>query len=257
MGKIYIVGAGPGRADLLTVRAARILADADVVLYDRLVSAEVLRLVSPTAELVNVGKEEGRQEEIQARTLAMLEDCAQTERTVVRLKGGDPFVFGRGAEEWAWLTERGWDVEVVPGVSSALAVPALAGVPPTFRGVASGFAVIAGHLRDGMPEFWSRYASVDTLVILMGVKYRIEIARALIAAGRSPLEPVCFIENGTTPRERVIIADLGSVGRGEVDVSAPAVFVVGDVVRLRERVAPAIQHDSYPCRANEEMVAGV
>jgi len=253
MGKICLVGAGPGRADLLTIRAARILAQADIVLYDRLVSDEVLSLVSPEAELLCVGKEEGLQEEIQARILAMLEDCAQGSRTVVRLKGGDPFVFGRGAEEWAWLVERGWEVEVVPGVSSALSVPALVGVPPTFRGVASGFAVVAGHLRDGMPEFWSRYAAVDTLVILMGVKYRAEIARALIAAGRPAAEPVCFIENGTTPRERVIVTDLGSVGRREVNVVAPAVFVVGDVVGLRERIPAAVQQNSYSCRTDQEV----
>lgn len=236
MARIYIVGSGPGKADLLTVRAARVLAQADAVLYDRLVSDEVLGLVRPGAELLAVGKEEGRQEEIQEQILDLLEDCAKRHRTVVRLKGGDPFVFGRGAEEWAYLLQRGWDVEVVPGVSSAVSVPSLAGVPPTFRGIATGFAVVTGHIKDGFPEYWARYKDVDTLVILMGVKHRARIAQALIDAGRSESEPACFIENGTTARERVIETTLSEVAGGATQIEAPAVMIVGEVVRLRERL---------------------
>jgi uroporphyrin-III C-methyltransferase len=236
MARVYLVGAGPGRADLLTLRAAKLLESADAVLYDRLVSDEVLALVNPRAELHSVGKEEGIQEAVQARIMLLLEDCARRHRVVVRLKGGDPFVFGRGAEEWAWLAERGWEVEVVPGVSSSLSVPALAGIPPTFRGIATGFAVVTGHVKDGFPEYWSRYAEVDTLVILMGVGNRANIARRLIEAGRPPAEPVCFIENGTTARERIVESNLAAVAAGQVEVSAPAVFVVGEVVRLRERL---------------------
>jgi uroporphyrin-III C-methyltransferase len=234
MAKIYLVGAGPGRADLLTLRAARILAQADCVLYDRLVSGEVLALARPGAELLNVGKEEGEQEAAQRRIYELLEECARRHSNVVRLKGGDPFVFGRGAEEWAWLAERGWDVEVVPGVSSSLSVPALAGIPPTFRGLAHGFAVVTGHVREGAPQYWARYAGVETVVVLMGVKNRAAIAQALLAAGRGAAEPVAFIENGTTPRERVVVSDLGAVAAGAVEVRSPAVFVIGEVVRLRE-----------------------
>jgi uroporphyrin-III C-methyltransferase len=233
MPKIYLVGAGPGRADLLTLRAARILAGADCVLYDRLVSGEVLSLIRPGAELHDVGKEEGRQEAAQDRIYELLEDCARRFNGVVRLKGGDPFVFGRGAEEWAWLIGRGWDVEAVPGVSASLSVPALAGIPPTFRGLAQGFAVVTGHVQGGAPEYWARYAAVDTLVILMGVKNRAAIAGALIAAGRPAAQPAAFIENGTTPRERVVVTTLGEVAAGRAEVSAPAVFVAGEVVRLR------------------------
>lgn len=233
MGRIYIVGAGPGRADLLTLRAAGLLAQADAVLYDRLVSQDVLAMARPEAELIPVGKEESRQEEIQAQILALMEDCARRLRTVVRLKGGDPFIFGRGAEEWAYLVDRGWDVEVVPGVSSAVAVPSLAGIPPTYRGIAGGFAVVTGHVKDGFPEYWARYKDIETLVILMGVKHRARIAAALIAAGRPATEPVCFVENGTTRRERVIETTLGGTARGSVEVEAPAVMVVGEVVRLR------------------------
>ncbi len=241
-GKIYIVGAGPGRRNLLTLRAAEVLALADVVLYDRLVSADVLAMVRPGALLVDAGKEHGRQEEIQQRILRDLEEYARTFRHVVRLKGGDPMVFGRGAEEWLWLRERGCDVELVPGVTSALAVPALAGIPPTFRGVARSFAVVTGHACGGDGADWASLAHVDTLVVLMGVARRAEIAAALIRAGRSPQEPVAFIENGTLPQERVVVADLAAVAGDAVEVVSPAVMVIGAVVHLREALATAAGH---------------
>ena len=243
---IHIVGAGPGRADLLTVRAARLLARADAVLYDRLVSPEVLELVRPDAELIDVGKEEGQQEAIQARIYAQLEDCVQRHETVVRLKGGDPMVFGRGAEEWAWLVERGYEVEVVPGISSAVAVPEMAGIPVTYRGIAGGFAVLTGHRTEGGCTRWAAYAHVDTLVVLMGVGHRMEIAACLLEHGRAENTPVAFIENGTTPRERVVLATLGEVARGLADVHAPAVMVIGECVRLRESLLRPRQETTLP-----------
>lgn len=242
MSTVYIVGAGPGRADLLTVRAARILAVADAVLYDRLVSAEVLELIRPGAELHSVGKEEGRQEEIQRHILELLEDCARRHEVVVRLKGGDPMVFGRGAEEWLHLAERGYGVEVVPGLSSALAVPESAGIPVTFRGVAGGFAVVTGNRMAGCCQQWEAYARVDTLVVLMGVAARAEIAACLMRHGRSGQTPAAFIENGTTSRERVVVTTLERAG--EVEVSAPAVMVIGEVVALRERLIDAAGGDA-------------
>lgn len=241
MSTIFIVGAGPGRADLLTVRAARILSECDAVLYDRLISPEVLDLVRPGAELHYVGKHEGDQDRVQPLILELLEDCARRLKRVVRLKSGDPLVFGRGAEEWAWLVERGWDVEMVPGITSAISVPALAGIPPTFRGMAGGFAVVTGHRKPGGCQQWHSYASVDTLIVLMGVQARHEIAQCLINAGRSSDEPVAFIENGSTPRERVITSTLQEVASGNVAVSAPAVMVVGEVVRLRDHLVPWFQ----------------
>ena len=239
-GRICLVGAGPGDPELLTVRAARLLAQAGAVLYDRLVAPEILALVRPDAELIDAGKEEGRQELIQNRIYGQLEHCARRHSLVVRLKAGDPFVFGRGAEEWAWLAARGWNVEVVPGVSSSLALPALQGIPPTCRGFASGFAVVTGHQADPEPGYWRRYAAVETLIILMGVRRRSTIARALIAAGRRADEPVAFVENGSTPRERLVLTDLGAVAEAQVEVRAPAVFVVGEVVRCRELLMPAL-----------------
>lgn len=238
--KIFLVGAGPGSADLLTLRAARILAEADVVLYDRLVSAEVLALARPGALLVDAGKEHGQQEATQQRILEQMDFYARRFPRVVRLKGGDPCVFGRGAEEWQWLRERGWDVELAPGISSALAAPALAGIPPTYRGVARSFAVVTGHACADEEPDWAGLAAVDTLIILMGVARRAEIARQLIRAGRSPREAAAFVENATLASERVVVTDLGSVAEGAVEVSNPAVMVVGEVVRVRERLAEAV-----------------
>jgi uroporphyrin-III C-methyltransferase len=230
-GTVYITGAGPGDPDLLTVGALRALERADVVLYDRLVSPEILACASPDAVLVDVGKEEGQQEAIQNRILTLLEQYASRYRTVVRLKGGDPMVFGRGAEEWMWLSERGIPVRVIPGVSSAIAGPAAAGIPLTYRGVARSFAVLTGHKRDDLADLCRASAAIDTLVVLMGIKTRGLIAQALIEAGRSPETPVAFIENATTPRERVVISTLGQAGT--VAVEAPALFVIGDVVAKR------------------------
>lgn len=241
MSRIYLIGAGPGRADLLTLRAARVLGRAGAVLYDRLVSTEVLELAPAAAELIHVGKEEGRQEEIQARILEQLEECARRHETVVRLKGGDPMVFGRGAEEWLWLARRGWDVELIPGVSSAIAVPALAGIPPTLRGVSGGFAVVTGNRKPGRCQQWAAYAAVDTLIVLMGVEQRAAIAGCLIREGRAAETPAAFIENGTTPRERVLVTTLGRIAQGDVEVSAPAVLVIGEVVRLREELLPLLR----------------
>lgn len=241
MSRICLIGAGPGRADLLTVRAARLLAQAGAVVYDRLVSAEVLELIPAAAERHYAGKAEGDQDVVQPRILELLEDCARRHTLVVRLKGGDPMVFGRGAEEWLWLAERGWDVEVVPGVSSALAVPELAGIPVTCRGVSGGFAVVTGHRQAGGCQEWSTWAGADTLVVLMGVGQRQEIAQCLIAQGRDPGEPAAFIENGSTPRERTIVTTLNEIAGGRVEVSAPAVLIIGQVVTLREQLRPLLK----------------
>ncbi len=236
-GRVWIVGAGPGDPELLTLKAVRALHAADVVLYDRLVSAAVLERIGGRAERVFVGKNHGEQEGVQTEIMALLLQHARAGKTVVRLKGGDPFVFGRGAEEWAWLHKHGIPVEIVPGISSSLAVPALAGVPLTFRGVARNFAVLTGHraiLEDSTPADWVTCARVDTLVVLMGVGERREIAAELIQAGRTPTTPCAFIERGSTPAERVVITDLQTVAAGQAEVQAPAVWVIGEVVRVRE-----------------------
>jgi len=161
---------------------------------------------------------------------------ARAGHTVVRLKGGDPMVFARGAEEWEYLLAQGIEVEIVPGVSAALSVPSLAGIPLTCRRLASSFAVIAGHRENFIRTDWSQYSGIDTLIVLMGVENREYIAESLIREGRRESQPVAFIESGTTPRERVVEATLAAVARGDVDVSPPAIFIIGDVVRMRTRL---------------------
>jgi uroporphyrin-III C-methyltransferase len=243
-GKVFLVGAGPGDPDLLTVKALRILKQAEVVVYDRLVSAEILALAGG-ALLIDGGKRQGEQARIQNQINRLLVEHAHAGRRVVRLKAGDPMIFARGAEEWEYLLRHGIEVEVVPGISAALAVPALAGIPPTFRGVAASFTVIAGHRENFMRTDWKQYVPLDTLVILMGVENREYIAESLIRHGRNGSQAVAFIENGTNARERVVESTLAEVAAGRVEVAAPAVFVIGEVVRLRCRLATAQSAEAY------------
>jgi uroporphyrin-III C-methyltransferase len=237
-GKLYLIGAGPGDPELLTVRAVRALGEADVILYDRLVDAKALSHAKPDAEIIYVGKHHGEQERTQAQIFDLIQSHAASGKTVARLKGGDPLVFGRGAEEWAHALASGMEVELVPGVTSAISVPGLAGIPLTYRHLSQNFAVITGHCHEGVALEWARYARIDTLVILMGVKNRVFIARALIDAGRPQEEPVAFVERGTTDSERLIESTLGEVAADAVQVHNPAVFVVGEVVRLRGKLKP-------------------
>ena len=227
---VFLVGAGPGDPDLLTVRAARLLATADVVVYDRLIDQRVLDLVGPGAELIAVGKFPGqscRQDDIN-RLLVSLAGRG----TVVRLKGGDPFVFGRGGEEAMALAEAGIPYEVVPGLSSATSVPAAAGIPVTHRGTAASFTVVTGHRQPGAPDVdWEALARVGgTIVVLMGVAPRAEIARRLIAGGLAADTPVTAVEWGTHDRQRSVRTDLARLG--VTDVANPATIVIGAVAGL-------------------------
>jgi uroporphyrin-III C-methyltransferase len=190
-------------------------------------------MARPDAELIHVGKHEGEQERTQAQILELIRAHALAGKTIARLKGGDPLIFGRGAEEWAFALELGVEVELVPGVSSAFAVPALAGIPLTYRKLSQSFAIITGHCHEGAAQEWERYAGVDTLVILMGVRNRAYIAQSLIAVGRNPAEPVAFVERGTLPTQKVVESTLGEVAADKVEAHSPAVFVIGEVVRLR------------------------
>lgn len=235
-GKLYLIGAGPGDPELLTLKALRCLRLCDVVLHDRLVSPKIVALSRPDAEVIHVGKHEGEQEHTQKRILDLIRIHALAGKTVGRLKGGDPLVFGRGAEEWAFALKLGIAVELVPGVSSAVALPGLAGIPLTHRKMSQSFAVATGHCHQGEMQEWQRYASVDTIVVLMGVKNRVLIAQSLIAAGRDPAEPVAFIIRGTLSGEAFLESTLGDVALGKVDVHSPAVFVIGEVIKLRREL---------------------
>jgi uroporphyrinogen III methyltransferase / synthase len=232
---VYLVGAGPGDPGLLTRRGAALLAQADVVLYDRLVHPSVLALVPESAELIDVGKRpdgvrsgRAQQEEINQ----LLIEHGRHHRTVVRLKGGDPFVFGRGGEEVEALSRAGVPWVVVPGVSSAFGVPAAAGIPVTHRGLSSAVTVVTGRVDDPLGGVdWSALAKVDgTLVILMGMMDRAEIAAALQRAGRPGATPTAVIERGTTPDERVVRTTLDKLA--DVELKSPAVIVVGPVAEL-------------------------
>ena len=240
MGKVYIVGAGPGDPELLTLKALRLIKSADVILYDRLINQEILLFAKPDCELVYVGKEDGKHTIEQEKINELLLRYAHTREVVVRLKGGDPFIFGRGGEEALFLAEHGIEFEVVPGVSSFYSVPAHAGIPITFRGISSSFAVITGHedpRKERSSIDWESLKGINTLIVLMGVSRRKEIARRLIEIGRDPKEPVAFIENGTTERQRVILTDLYELSTNPPEVSPPAIMVVGSVVRLRENLS--------------------
>jgi len=241
-GKVWLVGAGPGDPGLLTVKGSRLLASADVVVYDRLVNPTILDLVPAACERIDAGKQPGRATLGQSEINELLVQRARGGQKVVRLKGGDPFVFGRGGEEAQACRQAGVSFEVVPGVSSAIAVPAYAGVPLTHRGVAASFAVITGHEDPEKPESqvdWLRLAqSVDTLVCLMGVQTLAATADRLLEAGKSPTTPAALVTWGTFNRQRTITGTLSDLAERAsfAGIGPPGIAIFGDVVRLREQL---------------------
>ncbi|MGD9696454.1 MAG: uroporphyrinogen-III C-methyltransferase [Thermoleophilia bacterium] len=241
-GHVWLVGAGPGDPGLLTVAGRRALEGADVVVHDRLGTAGLLGLCREDAELVDAGKAPGRAAMTQDEINACLVERARRGRRVVRLKGGDPFVFGRGGEEAEALAAAGLTYDVVPGVTSAIAAPAYAGIPVTHRGLSTSFTVVTGHEDPAKPSEqtdWVALAAVPgTLVILMGMGRLDAIARSLIAAGRDPGEPAAAVQWGTTPRQRRVVATLATLPDRvrEEGLGAPAVVVVGPVAGLAERI---------------------
>lgn len=238
-----LVGAGPGDPDLLTVGGAARIAAADVIVYDRLANPALLGCARADAELIYAGKLPDRHTLTQDEINALLVAKGHEGKRVVRLKGGDPFVFGRGGEEAEALLDAGIAFEVLPGVTSAIAAPAYAGIPVTHRGVASSFAVITGHedpAKDDTSINWAGLATgVDTLVFLMGVGRLDEIARRLIEHGRDASTPVAVVEWGTHPRQRTVVATVGTIAAAvrAAGIGAPSVTVVGDVAALRDRLA--------------------
>jgi len=243
-GRVILVGAGPGDPDLITVRGLHALREADAVVYDSLAPPELLRLARPDASLHDVGKRgHDAPTRPQPEINALLVELARGGRTVVRLKGGDPFVFGRGGEEASACVEAGLEVEVVPGISSALAALAYAGIPVTDRRHSASFAVVTGHkdpTRVAAETRWEALATaVDTLVILMGMRNLEELVRRVLAGGRDPRTPAAVVMNGTLPGQKVVVAPLDElVARARAaGVASPAAVVIGDVVRLRETLA--------------------
>ena len=241
-GKVYLVGAGPGDPGLLTLRGRDALAQAEVVVYDALISTRLLDFAPPSAERIYVGKQAARHTLPQAEINQLLVDKAREGKRVVRLKGGDPMVFGRGGEEALALVEAGIPFEIVPGVTAAIASAAYAGIPVTHRGLASGVAFITGHEADDKPDSsldWETLARwKGTLVFYMGVANLAVIAENLIAHDMDPATPAAVIHWGTTPRQKVLTAPLGNLpGKAaEADFTPPALILVGEVVRLRDHL---------------------
>lgn len=240
-GVVYLVGAGPGDPALLTIKARDLLVSCDVVIYDNLVNPELLRHAPASAELIDVGKIGGGRQTPQERINRLLIERARTGKRVVRLKGGDPFLFGRGSEEAEALRASGIRFEIVPGISSALAVPAYAGIPLTHRGLSSSVTIITGARAGGgafSSETLSRASFVDTIVVLMGAAHLREIADGLIAAGRSFETPAAVIRWGTYEGQQTVTATLQTIA-DEAErngMRAPLVIIVGEVVSLRERL---------------------
>jgi len=230
---VYLVGAGPGSADLLTLRAATLLSRADVVIHDRLIGADVLDMAAPWAEIIDVGKAPGAPSGAQDTINDLLVRRGLMYDCVVRLKGGDPFVFGRGGEEAIELAAAGVRVEVVPGVTSAIAAPAAAGIPVTMRSIASGFTVVSAHQDPSTTRRldWEALAATGTtLVILMGAARADSIAERLISAGMAPTTSVAVISSAMTPDQDVQRCALDGLGR--LAIKTPATIVVGDVAGL-------------------------
>jgi uroporphyrin-III C-methyltransferase len=238
---VALVGAGPGDPDLLTLKAARLLASAEVVVHDALVGDGVLALIPDSAERIDVGKRPGRPTP-QELISALLVELGRQGKRVVRLKGGDPFVFGRGGEEAEALAEAGVPFDIVPGITSSVAAPAAAGIPVTHRGVSAAFTVVTGHRRSGEPDVdWRSLAKVGgTIVVLMGVSQRGLIASELISGGLDPSTPVAAIESATTDSQVVGRWALNELA--DADVRSPAVIVIGAVAafELVSRHLPAM-----------------
>ena len=242
-GRVALVGGGPGDPGLLTLRGRRLLAEADVVVTDRLAPRDVLAELGPDVEIIDAGKAPHAHGLTQAQINALLVERALAGQRVVRLKGGDPFVFGRGGEEALACVRAGVPFEVVPGVTSAVAVPACAGIPVTHRGITQDFAVVSAHLDPSHPGATVDWESLadgpGTLVLLMAVARLDEVARELIKRGRDASTPAAVISDGTTERQEVVVSTLGQVATDAAahGVRPPAVVVIGEVVRLREALA--------------------
>jgi uroporphyrin-III C-methyltransferase len=240
MGKVYLVGAGPGDPGLLTLKGKGLLEHADVVVYDALISPAILAMINPQAEQVDAGKRRGKHSLLQEETTQLLIEKAREHAVVVRLKGGDPFVFGRGGEEMQDLVAAGVEVEVVPGITSGVAAPAYAGIPVTHRDYNSSVTFVTGHEAAGKyrPELnWGAIAQgAETIVIYMGLHNLSQIVPHFLAAGRPADTPVALIHWGTTPNQRVLIGTLETIvaQMTEAEFVAPTIAVIGNVVALHE-----------------------
>ena len=239
MGKVYLTGAGPGDIELLTVKALRVIKEADVIIYDRLANPDILEYAKDGCEFVYVGKEDGRHIMPQDDMNEVIYQNALKHANVVRLKGGDPFVFGRGGEEALYLLERDVKFEIIPGITSAISAPAYAGIPVTHRGVSVSFRVVTGHESPNKKVSqipWDTFKTDDTIVFLMGLHNLPKISEKLIEIGKDRDYPVAVISKGTTKDQSVVVGTLENIVEKAKDIPTPALIVVGRVVELRDQL---------------------
>jgi len=237
MGKVYLTGAGPGDIELLTLKALKAIQNADVIVYDRLANPEILKEAKNGCEFIYVGKEDGKHTLPQDEINELLYKLATKYENVVRLKGGDPLVFGRGAEEALYLKEKGIKFEFIPGITSAIAVPEYAGIPVTHRGLTVSFRVVTGHEspykeRSQIP--WQNFKTDDTIIFLMGLHNLDKITKKLIEIGKPKDFPIAVISKGTTKDEKTVIGTLEDIYEKAKDLPTPALIVVGEVVKLHK-----------------------
>jgi len=236
---VYLTGAGPGDLELLTIKALRVVREADVIIYDRLANPDILKEAKDGCEFLYVGKKDSHHSLPQEEINEVIYQNALKYENVVRLKGGDPLVFGRGGEEGIYLYERDIKFEFIPGITSAIAVPQYAGIPVTHRGITVSFRVVTGHEshnKEHSQITWENFKSDDTIVFLMGLHRLKTIAKKLIKIGKPLDYPVAVISRGTTKDEKTVIGTLENIWKLAKDLPTPALIVVGEVVNLREQL---------------------
>lgn len=240
MPKVYLTGAGPGDVELLTLKAVKAIQNADILIYDRLVNPEILELAKKECELIYVGKEDKKHTLPQEDINKLIYQASLKYENVVRLKGGDPFVFGRGAEEALYLKQKGIKFEIIPGITSAIAVPAYAGIPVTHRGLTTSFRVVTGHEnpKKKISQIeWETFLNDETIIFLMGYHNIEIISSKLLSLGKRKDYPCAVISKGTTTEQKVVVGTLEDIVEKSKDLPTPVMIVIGEVVNLRKQIS--------------------
>jgi uroporphyrin-III C-methyltransferase len=237
--RVYLTGAGPGDVELLTIKAAQVIEQADIVIYDRLANPDILKMAKHAKEFIFVGKEYGKHLKPQNEINEIIHQASLKYKTVVRLKGGDPFVFGRGGEEALYLKQKGVKFEIIPGITSATSVLAYAGIPITHRGLTCSFRVVTGHEdpnKENSQINWKCFTADETIVFLMGIHNINLIVTKLLEVGKASNTPCAIISKGTRPDQKVVVGTLEDIVEKGKDIPTPAIIVVGEVVNLRKEL---------------------